>query len=766
MYRILGYDEPTDRNSFIIYDAKVHRYISSGKLTLKEREIDDLTIEVNQKSPLYDKVKPMHTHVEVYDDNDLIFRGRALKPTKIMDSNGQFKREFVFESIESYLMDSVQRFTEVRDTNPKDFLKMLLEVHNGTVPDYKKFILRNCDVMSSSEDSYRYVDYQKTRDVIKDKLLDKVGGYLRFEYKDGKNYLDYMWNVGSDHKNDTPIRIGRNMKSASVEIDPTKVISILIPLGAELEDNSSDSDDGSSGGTVGSGPTEPVNGDWTPVIQYAAKLVGENLSDADIANIKNRIRIESGGSETVTNNWDSNAQAGHPSTGLVQFIQGTFNYYSRPPFTNIHKGLDQLIAMMNIPNWRVQISGNGGWSPHGEPISKAEIKVSNTTSGGSWAWPFPDVGEGNFMQSQKFGNDGGYRPNSFHDGLDFGSVDHPGRDVHAVHGGKVTQKGYIAGLEYYVVISGGGYNVVYQEAFSSMSNIKVNVGDNVKTGDVIGYRDTSHLHIGITKADFNEALKKSFTNDGTWLDPQQIIKNNVSDDTTDNSSSSNKSSSNSGPRPRLTVADVNGGKDFIEIENLESEFTPISGIQTWDDVKDANTLMQRAKQWITNQIPATEKWQVSAVELPQYKSFKVSDRYMFINPNVAKTQLLRVTEKEIDILNPMSSSLTIADKSVKLSDYQLEFQNATKDLEQLKITVADQATALRSIRSNSGNTTGDLSDLINSLGSINLPQLAKDYQGLEKSYKEDKELLTNNQTKLEDLEIRLQKLEEAITNGE
>lgn len=37
------------------------------------------------------------------------------------------------------------------------------------------------------------------------------------------------------------------------------------------------------------------------------------------------------------------------------------------------------------------------------------------------------------MQSQKFGYDGGYRQNSFHDGLDFGSIDHPG-EVHAVHG--------------------------------------------------------------------------------------------------------------------------------------------------------------------------------------------------------------------------------------------------------------------------------------------------------------------------------------------
>lgn len=167
---------------------------------------------------------------------------------------------------------------------------------------------------------------------------------------------------------------------------------------------------------------------------------------------------------------------------------------------------------------------------------------TTTTTSGGWGWPFPDVGEGNFMQVQKFGNDGGYRQNGFHDGLDFGSVDHPGRDVHAIHGGKVTIKSYMGGLGNYVVISGGGYNVVYQEAFSSASNIIVNVGDTVKVGDVIGYRDTNHLHVGVTKADFNVAVGKSFTNDGTWLDPLELIKNGPSDTDTETSSETNSNS--------------------------------------------------------------------------------------------------------------------------------------------------------------------------------------------------------------------------------
>src|SRR5699024_9767726 len=177
-----------------------------------------------------------------------------------------------------------------------------------------------------------------------------------------------------------------------------------------------------------------------------------------------------------------------------------------------------------------------------ETTTETTTTTTTTTTSGGWGWPFPSVGEGTFMQAQRFGNDGGYRQNGFHDGLDFGSVDHPGREVHAIHGGKVTIKSYMGGLGNYVVISGGGYNVVYQEAFSSPSNIIVNVGDTVKVGDVIGYRDTSHLHVGVTKADFNVAVGKSFTNDGTWLDPLELIKNGPSDTDTETSSETNSNS--------------------------------------------------------------------------------------------------------------------------------------------------------------------------------------------------------------------------------
>ncbi len=182
---------------------------------------------------------------------------------------------------------------------------------------------------------------------------------------------------------------------------------------------------------------------------------------------------------------------------------------------------------------------------YGRPLAQCVSFIKGwgghtNSGGGSWGWPFPSVGEGTFTSGQLFGVQpgGGFRTNGFHDGLDFGSIDHPGSDVHAIHGGKVTKKAWGGNeIKWYVVITdNSGLNVEYQEAFSNAGNIIVNEGDTVSTGQIIGHRDTDHLHIGITRHGFPEAFNHAFLNDGTWIDPQQTIKSGIaaggSDDNT------------------------------------------------------------------------------------------------------------------------------------------------------------------------------------------------------------------------------------------
>lgn len=103
------------------------------------------------------------------------------------------------------------------------------------------------------------------------------------------------------------------------------------------------------GGAAGtSGATGPVPqgqvGDW---IKQAMQVLQQNgvpvdkMNPQDIAMI---IQHESGGNPTVQNNWDSNAAAGHPSIGLMQTIQPTFDSYKLPGHDNIRDPVDNIIA--------------------------------------------------------------------------------------------------------------------------------------------------------------------------------------------------------------------------------------------------------------------------------------------------------------------------------------------------------------------------------------------------------------------------------------
>ena len=808
MYRIIGYNEPTDKAGFIVLDPRVNRHISSGKLTLKESNIDDLTITVNQASPLWDNVRPYHTHVNVYDDNELIFRGRAIKPKKSMEESGQFIREYVFEDIEAYLMDSTQRFYEGVGQTPKEFLQTLIDVHNSQVPDYKKFQLRNVNVTNNKDDQYRQIDYPKTSDAINDKLVKSLGGYIVTTYNpNGINYLDYLTDIGVDHKNDTPIQLAKNMKSASMQIDPTKVITRLIPLGKTLEPSKVDvSDDGGDGGSGSLDSPEEfckseINATWGSDINnmkqdFAARSSRVRAWGVDVNRLYDVVKNagvspewffayelqEQGTYYGWLNHTYRHGDAYSDAQSVCEWIKNCSNSNSINPAWSAPEGSmapNQALA----DKWnqefgkgtigRVYLQGTAaavwdlaGQTPNpaiGKPISGCISCIKrwgghSNAAGGTWGWPFPDVGEGHFSQVQSFENDGGYRQNSYHDGVDFGSVDHPGREVHCIHGGTVTIKSAMGGLGNFVVIhTPEGFNIVYQEAFSSPSNIIVSVGQKVKTGDVIGYRDTDHVHIGVTKQDFYQAVRNSFSPAGGWLDPVKLIKESgdgskpqegKKDQTVDNSNAA---------RPKLTITTVNNGRDYIDIPDLQKEFGIIEGTVEFDNVDDPNVLMQQAQTWIKAQrIP--QSWEVTALELhmTNFKSFKVADRYMFINPNVAKTQLLRITQKEIDLLKPHASSLTIGDKTMGLTDYQLENQVNFQQFKEMRVMV-NQVVQTQEQSANNNNKV-----MQNFASSADLAQMRQDLRNLQ----DDNDRARKGMVSLEEFNKLREQVEKLTTGGD
>lgn len=800
MYRIIGYNGPRTKNQNVIYDIHENKYVDEAKLTLKDStQIDDLEITVNKKNWLFTHNHPFKTHVEVYDDNKLIFRGRLLKPTKEMKSSGQFSHTYTFESIEAYLVDSAQRFYYNYNATATEVLNHILKWHNKDVSKSHQVWLKRNDFEKSKTTHSIKIDYMTSWEALNDVLIKKFGGQLNFIYdkETGKNYLDYIDNQSKEYVNsithNSPVlQIGSNLKSINFGMDPSNVVTRLVPLGAEKKpkkiqigsDYTVDAD-----GSI-TGATKKVHGSWRDAVKHAARLMNVSVSATDVDAILNLIRHESGGYTHAVN---PTPVSGQHATGLLQFLPTTFNYYAVAGHHNILNGFDSLLAGFNAPsflddarNWNTKRS----WSPQGAPRykeipykykSKSHLKTLN-----KWGWPFPSVGEGKFSSAQLFGvHAGNGRRNSFHDGLDFGSVDHPGSEIHAIHGGTVMEVSYATGIGWHVLThSSDGYDIIYQEAFSSQSKISVKKGQHIKTGDVIGNRDTDHVHIGVCKKPYSWSTGfyrgHSFDPHWHWLDPLKLIEHGGQKG--DKASTAKYYKESATPRGRITIKSVNKDKDYILADkDMIDEFGYIAKPVIFDSAKTPANLLKKAQAYLDKQKKDfnKESYKISALELPQYDKFKVGHRYptQTFGLVLNQEQYLLITQKEIDIPNsPYNSSLQVGDRVTGIVDYQVETNNRVKkqiaDLQNSVVGLTEIVPELQ-------NNTDDLEDKVYGdrdhsdagIGSAKarVKFLKRAFNALQKEtkdhFKKVDDIQKDHETRIKNLESKVASLESAKPEG-
>ncbi|MBF6169126.1 transglycosylase SLT domain-containing protein [Streptomyces gardneri] len=102
------------------------------------------------------------------------------------------------------------------------------------------------------------------------------------------------------------------------------------------------------GGPSSSAPTGPLpSGDvarWIAEAKQKLIAMGYDPATIDERAIALIIQHESAGNPYAENRWDSNWVAGHPSKGLMQTIDSTFNAYKAPGHDDIWNPVDNIIA--------------------------------------------------------------------------------------------------------------------------------------------------------------------------------------------------------------------------------------------------------------------------------------------------------------------------------------------------------------------------------------------------------------------------------------
>lgn len=210
--------------------------ISGGKIAKAINAVDSFSFTIYPNNAGYDFLKPLTTAVKVYDENTGkdIFIGRVLKCPDSMDERGLICRKVTCEGRLGWLYDSVQPYVEYKMVGISTVLSSFLSKHNSQVGADKRIEPGQVTVTASNNYTYT-ANWDKTMDVIADKLIGKFGGEIQLRDKDGKVYLDYLENIG--HGTDTTIELAVNLKTISREVDETAVITHLYPLGAKLTDS-------------------------------------------------------------------------------------------------------------------------------------------------------------------------------------------------------------------------------------------------------------------------------------------------------------------------------------------------------------------------------------------------------------------------------------------------------------------------------------------------------------------------------------------------
>lgn len=245
MYLVRLRKDHNDSKGIVIHSPHIDDVkLSSGQINFVLGAVFSFDFTMNLNNPAWSRIEPLKTLIEVTDTHskEVIFEGRVLQPRSRMNPDGSFVRQVTCESLLSYLVDSSQRHAEIHDTTIRDFMQIMLDNHNRQVEPHKQFKLGNVTVTNSTDNIYRYLGYENTYETIKDKLVKREGGYLQVRRESDGLYLDYLESVG-EYVASTPIKLSKNMQSVDYEVDPTEIITRLVPLGASIEsENEEDTD--------------------------------------------------------------------------------------------------------------------------------------------------------------------------------------------------------------------------------------------------------------------------------------------------------------------------------------------------------------------------------------------------------------------------------------------------------------------------------------------------------------------------------------------
>lgn len=198
--------------------------INNPVVSLKIGKSGSFSFDIFPNHFAYDKIKEMVSVVLIYQDSELIFRGRVSGVSK----NFYNQKEVYCEGDMSFLVDSYQKKGIFKES-PADAFRRLISDHNSQTESFKHFTVGNITVKNVSDvNEYEVNSYRNTMESVED-LISEYGGYVRTRRLNDVIYIDWLKDYGTE--TNQPIEFGLNLLDLSDEFESDDLFTVLVPFG-------------------------------------------------------------------------------------------------------------------------------------------------------------------------------------------------------------------------------------------------------------------------------------------------------------------------------------------------------------------------------------------------------------------------------------------------------------------------------------------------------------------------------------------------------
>lgn len=241
MYRV----ECINGNAVIILhenDQNSMRRLASCTFTEGVNNVGSCDFSLYAPHPAYDELHEMTTLIRITNTktNAVEFEGRIAHISDCgMDSGGVVGKKCHCEGLLAYLYDTMQMYQNYENSTPTEFLNALKNHHNAQVSVEKQISSVYCEVVGTTYS--KTTAYRSTLDEIKENLISRLGGEIALRRDGNGDLVLYYFNDGGDGSaQTTKVELARNMVSLKQDVDATEIITRLIPLGAQINDETAE----------------------------------------------------------------------------------------------------------------------------------------------------------------------------------------------------------------------------------------------------------------------------------------------------------------------------------------------------------------------------------------------------------------------------------------------------------------------------------------------------------------------------------------------